>query len=257
MSRAITALRRRLDPERWPAGTRSSLLGSGTAALLVSATNAASLGLGAVPVLVTTLCWLGVGAAVAHGIEAHPHRLFGAANRVTMLRATITVLLAGAVPVAAVLDASTLRGIAALALVALTLDGVDGWLARTHGLGSAFGARFDMEVDALLALVMALLLWRTGEAGVWVLALGTLRYAFLAAMRVLPALAAPLYPSWRRKGVCVVQVAALTLCLMPSIAPPLSSWLLGTALFALLGSFGRDTLWLLRHGAADEARAQE
>ena len=33
--------------------------------------------------------------------------------------------------------------------VALSLDGVDGWLARREGLVSAFGARFDMEVDAL------------------------------------------------------------------------------------------------------------
>jgi len=245
----VTTLQRWLDPERWPAGARSSVLGSGTAVLVVSATQAQSLDLGTVPVLVAVLCWLGIAAAVAHGIDTHPHREFGAANQVTMMRATITALLAGAVPVAAALDAPALGSIATLALVALALDGVDGWLARTRGQASAFGARFDMEVDALLALVMALLLWRTGEAGAWVLALGSLRYAFIAAMRVAPALAAPLYPSWRRKCVCVVQVAALALCLMPWVAPPLSSWLLVMALLALLASFGRDTLWLLRRRA--------
>ena len=37
----------------------------------------------------------------------------------------------------------------------LALDGLDGWAARRQGLVSAFGARFDMEVDALLILALA------------------------------------------------------------------------------------------------------
>jgi phosphatidylglycerophosphate synthase len=39
----------------------------------------------------------------------------------------------------------------------LALDGLDGWLARRFGLASAYGARFDMEVDGFLILVLALL----------------------------------------------------------------------------------------------------
>jgi multidrug efflux pump subunit AcrA (membrane-fusion protein) len=37
------------------------------------------------------------------------------------------------------------------------LDGVDGWLARRHEIASRFGARFDMEVDALLILALSVL----------------------------------------------------------------------------------------------------
>ena len=43
------------------------------------------------------------------------------------------------------------------------LDGVDGWLARRSGIASAFGARFDMEIDALLILVLAVLAWRSAR----------------------------------------------------------------------------------------------
>lgn len=232
-------------PGRWPRGGPQSLAGFGIGAIVVTALLATALGLGIAPILVAGAVWLLIGLAVARGIDAHPHRDFGAANRVTTLRAAITAVLAGAVPVAATLDTAALWGISALALIALTLDGVDGWLARVQGRSSEFGARFDMETDALLALVMALLLWRTGEVGAWVLGLGLMRYLFIVAMRMQPELARPLFPSWRRKCVCVVQVATLAICLMPALAPPLSSWLLVAALGALLGSFLRDTHWLL------------
>ena len=42
-----------------------------------------------------------------------------------------------------------------LASVALILDGVDGKVARRTRNASAFGARFDMEVDAFLILVFS------------------------------------------------------------------------------------------------------
>ena len=38
-------------------------------------------------------------------------------------------------------------GPAALVAAALSLDAVDGWLARRCGVASRFGARFDLEVD--------------------------------------------------------------------------------------------------------------
>src|SRR5262249_35133194 len=43
----------------------------------------------------------------------------------------------------------------ALATVALALDAVDGRVARGTGTASALGARFDMEVDAFLILVLS------------------------------------------------------------------------------------------------------
>ena len=58
---------------------------------------------------------------------------------------------------------------AAAGLAATVLDGLDGWLARRAGMASAFGARFDVEVDALLIQALAILTWRYGKAGPWVL----------------------------------------------------------------------------------------
>ena len=74
------------------------------------------------------------------------------------------------------------RSVAALvglAVVALVLDGVDGWVARRTGTVSALGARFDMEVDAFLILVLSV--YVAGSVGPWVLAIGAARYAFWAA----------------------------------------------------------------------------
>lgn len=58
----------------------------------------------------------------------------------------------------------------ALTIVALVLDGGDGRVARRTGTTSALGARFDMEVDALLVLVLSLHVAR--DLGPWVLAIG-------------------------------------------------------------------------------------
>ena len=130
--------------------------------------------------------------------------------------------------------------------VLLALDGVDGWAARSQGQVSAFGTRFDMEVDALLILVLSALAAGLGKAGVWVIALGLLRYGFLLAGRLIPKLARPLPPSQRRRVVCGLQVAALGLILAPPVAPPASEALAAAAFAALAWSFAADVAWLLR-----------
>ena len=53
--------------------------------------------------------------------------------------------------------------------MAAILDLADGWVARRTGTATAVGARFDMEVDALLILVLSALVWRYGVTGPWVL----------------------------------------------------------------------------------------
>ena len=66
-----------------------------------------------------------------------------------------------------------------LAAVALALDAVDGWVARRTGTVSELGARFDMEADAFLILVLSGFV--ADSLGGWVLAIGLMRYAFVAA----------------------------------------------------------------------------
>lgn len=171
----------------------------------------------------------------------------GAANRVTLSRGGLLALLVGFGAVALAGDAAT--GTAwpfALALAALMLDGVDGAVARRTGTESDFGARFDMELDAALALVLAVLVFAVDRVGLWVLLLGLPRYAFLAAARWLPALRRPLPPSQRRRVICVVQVATLAGSLFPWVGPPLTSLACAVAAVLLYASFAVDVRVLLR-----------
>jgi phosphatidylglycerophosphate synthase len=128
----------------------------------------------------------------------------------------------------------------------LALDGVDGWFARREGRATPYGARFDMEVDAFTMLALCALLLALGKAGPWILAIGLMRYAFLAAGTLVPRLARPLPPSNRRRTVCAIQVGVLTLLLVPPLAPPLSGWIAAVALALLAWSFGRDVARLVR-----------
>lgn len=167
---------------------------------------------------------------------------FGAANQITLGRAALTALLIGLFgePAAPVLAWTAL----AVAIAVSILDGVDGAVARRRGQVSRFGARFDMEIDALLILVLAVLAMQFGKAGTWVLAAGLLRYAFVAAGAVLPWLAAPLPPRRRRQVVCVVQIVSLIVCLAPVIPTPWSAIAAALGIGALTWSFAVDLVWL-------------
>lgn len=133
-----------------------------------------------------------------------------------------------------------------VATIAALLDIADGWVARRAGTETPFGARFDMEVDALLIMALSVLAWRWDKAGAWVLGSGLLRYAFVAAGWALPWLRAPLPPSLRRKTICVVQIVALIVVMGPIVRPPLSTLITAAGLLTLGYSFLVDTLWLWR-----------
>jgi phosphatidylglycerophosphate synthase len=129
--------------------------------------------------------------------------------------------------------------------VVLILDGVDGWLARKTGQTSRFGARFDMEIDSLFAIVLALLVWQTDKIGFWVLLIGLPRPIFVLAAWFEPRLKNPLPESIARKTICVVQIAALIVLLSPAF-DSLNSNILAALVLSLLGwSFWRDTRLLL------------
>jgi len=181
------------------------------------------------------------------------HRPLGAANRVTLFRALLVALLAGTLASPAALAAQA-TPFAMLALAALLLDGVDGWVARRFDSASDFGARFDMELDAFLIAVLCLAPVLLGKVGHWVLAIGAMRYAFVAAMPVWRWLDQPLPDSLRRKTVCVVQVACLLLSLLPAVDARTAAALLGFALLALAASFFIDIRWLYRRRAHTDFR---
>jgi phosphatidylglycerophosphate synthase len=198
---------------------------------------------------------VGTAVALAGIARHHPHARLGPANGVTLARLAMAAALTVPLARAAALPAEPGSGwaVLVLAVLALSLDGVDGWLARRTGLASPFGARFDMEVDAVLSALLALIVWQSGAAGAWVLALGFTRYAFVAACAVLPWLDAPLPPSLARKAVCVLQIAALIACLAPALPVTVTTPLAAAATAALAWSFGRDILWLWHHRASRTA----
>ena len=173
-------------------------------------------------------------------------RGFGPANRVTLGRATLILPLAALVLQPVAVTGPLAWYVIGLASVALVLDGVDGWMARRSETSSAFGARFDMELDSFLMLVLALLAWRSGRVGSWAVLIGLPRYLFVAAGWAWPRLQAELPPSLRRKAVCVVQGALLLVCLGPIIPAPLATTAAATALVVLGWSFAIDIVWLVR-----------
>ena len=166
---------------------------------------------------------------------------FGPADWVTSIRAALVVALA----VMLVRPPDPMLCVA-IGAIAAGLDGVDGWIARRTRTASTFGARFDMETDALLILVLSALVWRYGKAGGWVVASGLMRYAFVGAGLAWTWLQRPLEPSRRRQTVCVVQIAALLVSLLPSVEHPSSASVAAAGLAVLAWSFLMDILWLWR-----------
>ena len=179
-----------------------------------------------------------VGRVGAH----HPFPRFGAANTVTLLRVALVACLAGFLRETPDPRMASLT-VAIVILLAL-LDGVDGGLARRGGQSSAFGARFDMETDAALILILSVLVWQNGKAGAWVMACGLMRYAFVAAGWVLPWMAAPLRSTLRGKSVAIGQFVGLAAALSPLVPVPISDVVAAVTLAALVWSFAVDIAWL-------------
>ncbi|MGO1430065.1 MAG: CDP-alcohol phosphatidyltransferase family protein [Halomonas sp.] len=179
-----------------------------------------------------------------------PYGSLGWANRVTLVRAVLVALVAGALADNAFSEA--IWQWLSIAVIALLLDGVDGWIARHTKSHSLFGARFDMELDALLILLLCAGLLLLESLGLWVLLIGGMRYLFVAASWPFEWLSQPLFASFRRKAVCVWQVVALLLALTPLTSHLVASLLAISALLSLAYSFGFDVWWLHQKSKRDE-----
>jgi phosphatidylglycerophosphate synthase len=172
----------------------------------------------------------------------------GPADQVTLLRATLV----GGVT-ALVVDSFTrpvsLAVLVPLAAVALALDAVDGWVARRTGTVSALGARFDMEVDAYLILVLSAFLVR--PIGAWVLAIGLMRYVFAAAGRVLPWLHDKLPMRYSAKVVAAIQGVVLVVAASGVLPHRPAVAVVAASLALLAESFRRSIVWLWQHRAGE------
>lgn len=207
-------------------------------------------GLGPLGWLAGAAYGLAVGGFLTYGLNRSTARSLGPADAVTLGRSGLV----GCVT-ALVVDTAGREIVAmvVLASIALVLDAVDGQVARRTGTASPLGARFDMEVDAYLILILSVVVAQS--LGPWVLTIGAMRYVFVAASRLWPWLNAPLPPSMARKTVAAVQ--GIVLVVAASTILPLWVGFVVTlgALALLTWSFGRDTWWLLEQHAFTAAPA--
>ncbi|MFC4244338.1 CDP-alcohol phosphatidyltransferase family protein [Gryllotalpicola reticulitermitis] len=192
---------------------------------------------------------------VARGLGRQRPARFGPANTATAARSVL-------IGVVTALVATSLTQpvppwvVVTIASPALALDAVDGWLARRTGTETALGARFDMEVDAFALLALSVFV--AGTLGWWVVAIGLMRYAFVAAGWAMPWLKARLPARYWRK--VVTAVCGITLVLAATGAAPsaLAGGAVALALALLVESFGRDVVWLARaHLSAREGLTEE
>jgi phosphatidylglycerophosphate synthase len=179
--------------------------------------------------------------ALLYGLNRAGSPALGPADKVTLARA---ILVGG---VAALAVDSLTRPVPVAVLVGLTigallLDAADGYVARRTGTCSDLGARFDMETDAFLLLVLSVYL--VPQVGGWVLAIGGMRYAFVLGIWTLPWMRVTLPPRYWRKVVAATQGIALVVGSAGVLPRSLTVAGLLVALLLLVESFGRDVVWL-------------
>ena len=125
---------------------------------------------------------------------------------------------------------------------------VDGQVARRTHTVSALGARFDVEADASLLLVLSVHV--APQFGLWVLAIGAMRYIWVASGRwFLPWLRAELPARYSAKVVAVLQAVALIVASSGLLPPTSATGLLAVALGLLVWSFGLSGVQLWQHAA--------
>lgn len=184
-----------------------------------------------------------IGQAAASILRRKP-RLCTPADRVTLARAVVVACCATLVVPGLLGGRTPELLLVLLGTAAYLLDAVDGKVARRTGCASPAGARLDSETDAALVLVLSLATAAT--VGPWTLAIGLMRYAFVAAGWFRPALRGPLQESRIRKIIGAFQPFALLLALTPGVPATAGMAAAILALATLAWSFGRDVLELQR-----------
>ncbi|MYV48369.1 CDP-alcohol phosphatidyltransferase family protein [Streptomyces sp. SID2888] len=219
---------------------QETTVGAGVQVLLLALLGAV-IGMGTAGWLTGLAFALGTWAVLTRAVLRSRLPSFGPANRVTLGRSIlvggVTALVADSFE-----SAPPVTLFVGLTAVALILDGVDGKVARRTGTATALGARFDMEVDAFLILVLSV--YVSMSLGPWVLLIGTMRYVFVAAARLLPWLNGQLPPSTARKAVAAFQGIALLVAASGLLPHGAAVGLIALALGSLVWSFGRDVRWL-------------
>ena len=121
-------------------------------------------------------------------------------------------------------------------LLALCLDGLDGYLARKFKQSSDFGAYFDMETDSFYVAFLSTYWYLTDTVGVWILFVGFLRYLYVVALKLFQLEKKKEKSTRFAKTIAVVLMSAL---LAPFVLPTnIYLIMISTAALLTIYSFG-------------------
>jgi phosphatidylglycerophosphate synthase len=237
----MTTVARPQTSQQRPRTAQQHVAGAAVQVVLLAALSAGA-GLGPVGWLAGIAYLLGLWALLATAVRRAGATTLGPADLVTLARAGlvggVTALVADGIWSSHIAVAP----LVVIASTALVLDAVDGRVARRTGTVSALGARFDMEVDSFLVLVLSVNV--AVLVGPWVLAIGAMRYAFVAASWSAPWMRSALPTRYSAKAVAALQGIVLVVATSQILLLPLAVALVSGALALLVWSFGRDVVWL-------------
>ena len=192
------------------------------------------------------LCAVAMNAILTRALARSRATAFGPANWVTLARSSLVIAVAALVADAFV-QSSSLTAIVTLTVVALFLDSIDGQVARRTASATGLGARFDMEVDAFLIVILSS--YVAHSLGLWVLSIGAARYAFVAAGWLLPWLRECPPPRFWYKLIAAIQGIVLTIAVADILPRAVNVALVMLALVLLSESFVHEVRWLRQHAA--------
>lgn len=229
-----------------------SLGATAQVALLLSL--AVTVGLGPAGMLVGLGFTVGTWALLSRALSQPDVHRWGPADSITFGRLILT---GGVAALVADAVAGSVHHVAlvTLAAVSLMLDAGDGQVARRTGTSSRFGARFDMEADSVLAVVLSVYI--ATNLGWWAVMMGLFRYAFVLASWAMPWLRAQLPPRLSRKVVAASQGTVLVVTSAALLPTTLAQLCVVISLAAVSWSFASDVRWLWRQDAPQRRERRE
>jgi phosphatidylglycerophosphate synthase len=214
------------------------------AQLTVLAALGATAGLGPLGWLVGTVYMAALWILLAGAARRAGSTTLGPADLITLARSVLVGGVAALVAQGIAGGVTPVVTLVVLAAVALALDGVDGQVARRTKTVSALGARFDMEVDSFLVLVLSIQV--TASVTPWALAIGAMRYVYVAASWMRPWLRGALPTRYSAKVVAASAGVNLVVVAAGLLPHTLAVVLVLATLGAVSWSFGHGVAWLWR-----------
>lgn len=135
--------------------------------------------------------------------------------------------------------------IGGLGILILSLDGIDGFLARKFNQTSEFGGRLDGETDAYFVLQYACILHHYDFFEWWILWPGVLRYGYVLISYIIWKTLKPEPVSYIRKTIAVIIMAALLSPFL--IGSEISGSIVIVAIIAVTFSFGKSFLYQIKN----------